>query len=76
VRNIGYTLLITQIANPICQALLTLVLTWQNPLGQHYATISLNGTNLGLILMSVLIILISWIMAEGYKLQEEQQYIV
>lgn len=73
IRNTGYALLIGQLINPIYQALLSLILTWHNPKGMHYISISLSGTNVGVLLGSLLVILISWIMAEGYKLQEEQQ---
>lgn len=76
IRNVSYTLLMGQIVNPFNQALLTAALTWQNPHGQRIIRITLDGTNFGIVLMALLIILISWIMAEGYKLQEEQQYIV
>lgn len=75
IRNTGYALLIGQLLNPIYQALLSLVLTWNNPphRGLRVISISLDGTNIGILLMSLLIILISWIMAEGYKLKEDQQ---
>ena len=48
-----------------------IVLTMHNPLHYRFASISFNQTNIGMLLTAFLIILISWIMAEGYKLQEK-----
>lgn len=74
-RNVGYALLIGQLINPIYQALISVLLTWNNSLhgAKRYLTITLDGTNVGLILTGLFVILISWIMAEGCKLREEQQ---
>lgn len=73
IRNVGYGLLIYQLLMPIQQFLLGFVLTWYNPPGFRYAVMAINGTNIGIILTALIIILISWIMAEGCKLREEQQ---
>ncbi len=73
IRNIGYTLLIDQIIEPIYQFIMGIVLTMNNPPHHRYAAITLDQTNIGILLTALLIILISWIMAEGCKLHEEQQ---
>ena len=73
IRNVGYGLLIYQLLMPIRQFLLGFILTWHNPPGLRYAVVAINGTNVGIVLTALIIILISWIMAEGYKLREEQQ---
>jgi hypothetical protein len=75
-RNIGYALLIGQIINPIYQALMGVVLTWNNPPGYRIVAIQLDQTNIGIFFTALLVILISWIMAEGCKLREEQQLTV
>lgn len=76
IKYIGYTMLVAQLVSPLYQGLITGVLTWHNPAGHRYATISLSGTNIAIIFTAILIILISWIMTEGVKLNEEQKYIV
>lgn len=76
IRNIGYTLLAGQVLNPVYQLLLSATLSWHNPPGQRLATITLDGTDAGIILMALFTILISWIMAEGCKLHEEQKYVI
>ena len=73
IRNIGYALIITQLVNPIYEGLMGVALTWHNPTGHRFASISLDQTNIGIVLVALLVILISWIMAEGCKLREEQQ---
>lgn len=76
IRNIGYGLLASEIVNPIYEAVLGLVLTWNNPPGHKFASITMNQTNIGMLLTALLVILVSWIMAEGCKLREEQQLTV
>lgn len=73
IRNIGYTLLIGQLLHPIYEGLITATLTWGNPHGHRIATITVGSTNVGILLLALLVILISWIMAEGCQLREEQQ---
>lgn len=73
IRNIGYALLITQLINPIYESLMGIALTFHNPKGHRFFTITLDQTNMGIIFVAFIIILISWIMAEGCRLREEQQ---
>lgn len=73
IRNIGYALLITQVINPIYEGLMGVALTWHNPHGHRFAAFTLDQTNFGIILVGLIVILISWIMAEGCRLREEQQ---
>lgn len=76
IRSIAYAMLIGQALNPIYEGLLSLALTWGNPPGHRVAIVSLDGANIAVIIIAMLIILISWIMAEGYKLHEDQTYTV
>lgn len=73
IRNIGYALLIGQLIEPFYQFVMGAVLTLHNPPHHRYAAITLDQTNIGILLTALLVILISWIMAEGCKLHEEQQ---
>ena len=73
IRHIGYALLISQLIEPFYQFAMGIVLTLHNPPHHRFATITLDQTNIGMLLTALLIILISWIMAEGCKLREEQQ---
>jgi hypothetical protein len=73
IKKIGQALLLSQLLNPFYDALKTLNLSWGNPHGHRFISISIDGTNIGIILMALMTILISWIMAEGCRLREEQQ---
>lgn len=76
IKNCGYLLFIQQLINPLCNFALGFILTAKNPPGFRFARMSITQWNMGLILTSLIIILVSWIMAEGVKLQREQQLTV
>jgi hypothetical protein len=73
IRNVGYALLVGQLIKPVYQGLIGLALTWQNAPGHRFAMFVLGTDDFGVILTALLIILVSWIMAEGCKLREDQQ---
>jgi hypothetical protein len=73
IRHIGYALLISQILNPIYEFLMGVALTLHNPPGKGFAAIGFDLTNIGIILIALITLLISWVMAEACKLREEQQ---
>ncbi len=63
-------------ATALYQALIGFMLTWRNPPGHRFVSITLDQTNIGIILVALMVILISWIMLEGCKIREEQQLTV
>lgn len=73
IRYVGYALFADQLAQVIYGGLMGLVVTWNNPHGHRLAKITFDQTNAGLLLVAFLVVLVSWVMAEGYKLQQEQQ---
>ena len=76
IRNIGYSLIVWQLLIPIQQALLSVILTWHNGLGGRVIVANFSVDNITIILIAFIVILISSIIAEGHKLQEEQEYTV
>lgn len=76
IRNIGWLVLLSQIIRPIYEAMITAALTFQNPHGHRFASISFSNNNLTTLIIALIIILISWVMAEGCKLNDEQKYII
>ena len=76
IRKVGYALLVWQILRPIQTALMSLMLTWHNPPGQRELLVSFSSNNLAVILIACIVILISSVMAEAYKLQQEQEYTI
>lgn len=73
IRHIGYGLLTSQLVNPVYELLMGFVLTRNNPPGHRFASITLDQTNIEILCAALIVILISWIMAEGCKLREEHQ---
>lgn len=71
-RKIGFSLLAGQLIYPFYTALLSLTLTISNPPGERLIASAFGTTEFNWTAMSIVIILASWIMDEGRKLQEEQ----
>ncbi len=61
------------LAKPISEMLMILTATLSNPVGHRYISLSFGTPNLESLFCGVLIIVISWVMREGYKLQEDQE---
>lgn len=76
IKKVGLGILIGQFMHLIYDLLMSVTLTWHNPVGHRVALMTLKPIDLGLLFTSLLIILISWIMMEAYQLKEENQYII
>lgn len=72
IKKIGYSLMIYELADVVCDGLLTFILTLGNPPGFRTIGFSLSGINATIVFLAFMIILISWIMTEGCRLREEQ----
>jgi hypothetical protein len=75
-KKIGICMLINQGASFIYEALISFALTLHNPAGHHAASVSFGTYDIYNIVTAIMVIVISWIMAEGCKLNEEQQLTV
>lgn len=73
IRYAGTILLIGQLIHPFYEVLIGCVVTMNNPPGFRYIKITFDHVNLGIVMAAVLVMLLSWIMMEGYHLQKEQQ---
>lgn len=73
IRHLGYVLLIGQLAHPIYYGLITLTVTIANPPGKRMISLALGTEEIKLMAIAAFVILISWIMDIGRKLQEEQE---
>lgn len=71
-RRLGYAVFSWVICNKVVEALISLILTFQNPIGHRMIAVRFTGGDLVALAMGALIILIAWIMHEGQQLQEEQ----
>ncbi len=76
-KRAGILMLVNNLIAPLLiQPLVQGDITSHNPAGQRYIDISLTSQDLYIIFVSLLIILISWIMAEACKIHAEQQLTV
>lgn len=75
-RKIGICMLVNQGVGFIYDGLITFVLTMHNPAGHRVASITFGNYDVYNIVTAVMVIVISWIMAEGCKLNDEQQLTV
>ncbi len=71
-RSTALGLIIMQILHFPEDALISLILTATNPKGQHVISFGMNDTNITMIVAGIMILVISRIMDQGRKLQEEQ----
>jgi hypothetical protein len=75
-RSIGLALIVQQLVSLPEGALLTLILSWTNPEGERFISMGVDDANISLVVVGLMVILISRIMDEGRKMQEEQQFTV
>lgn len=74
--RISQLLLLRIILEPIYDAFITLVLTWNNPTGKHIISVAIGSTEFGLIVLSVMILIIAKIMHEATLLSDENRKFV
>ena len=75
-RRLGYAFIAWVIANALFAPLISLVITFNNPPGQRALVAQfgiMDATNL---IIGAVILLISWVMNEGRKLEDDQAYTV
>ncbi|HEY2811656.1 MAG TPA: DUF2975 domain-containing protein [Rhabdochlamydiaceae bacterium] len=71
-RKLGICILLNQLLFPFYVAIFSLALTITNPPGFRNISVAFGPEQVNLLIIGSLIILVSWIMDEGRKLQEEQ----
>lgn len=71
-RKLGYSFFAWVICSKVVDALISIVLTYQNPVGQRQLVIRFGSPDLLALAVGGLIIVIAWIMNEGHKLNEDQ----
>jgi hypothetical protein len=75
-RNLARVLLVWFVIGIIHQTLLSVVLTLHHPPGQRMITVGLSSGDLTTLLTGVILAVIAWVMDEGRKLQEDQDFTV
>lgn len=75
-RRLGITLMLWVGANLLCTSLLSVITTFNNPPGERMLMATFGFSDLAMLLIGGIVILISWIMDEGRKLEEEQAHTI
>lgn len=76
-KYLGYLFFLSGlITTPLSSMLQVLAVTLTYPPGHRWITIGFGTPNMVTLFCGVLVLVISWVMVEGYKLQEEQKLIV
>lgn len=76
IRRLGWAMLATQGLRVLHGSLVSLILTMDNPPGQHVISVGLDSATLSETVTGVVIILASWVMDEARKLKEEQELVI
>ncbi len=76
VRRLGYILIYWVIASAIFTTLISIVISFANPPGQRMMVAEFQISDLSTLLIGAIVILISWIMEEGRKLEEETAHTI
>lgn len=75
-RSLGKTLIVWVGCNVARYAALSVVLTLENPAGQHMLVIGLYGSDFAGVFVGIVVLMISRVMDEGRRMQEDQSLIV
>lgn len=72
-KNAGWALVWSQIAHVLSTGLLSLILTCHNPVGHRNLTLRAGSHQLEMLIIGLAILLISYLLAEAAKIQEENE---
>ncbi|HXA48095.1 MAG TPA: DUF2975 domain-containing protein [Burkholderiaceae bacterium] len=72
IRQLGFAIIVAQFSDLIFQLLCSIVLTWHNGVGHRQVTVGFSFTHCELLFFAAIVILSSWVMDEGRRLQAEQ----
>jgi len=75
-RSLGYTLIYWVVANFIFVVLISIVLTFNNSLGERVMVAKFGISDIGTLIIGAVVILVSWVMNEASKLEDEQAHTV
>jgi hypothetical protein len=76
IKKIASLLLLKTLIGPIYEMAVTGAWTMNNPVGQRILRFSTQSVNLTAVITVLTVFVVAWVMAEGHKLQQEQQLIV
>ncbi|WP_305840644.1 DUF2975 domain-containing protein [Photobacterium leiognathi] len=75
-QKLGYCIFYWVGGGFLYQPIITLILTFNNPVGDRMIAISFLGIDFLTVLFGFIVLIISWVMKEGYQLADEQNYTI
>ncbi len=75
-RHLGYALIYWVLANLVFTILISIVLTVNNSPGERMIVAQFGISDIGTLIIGAVIILVSWVMDEAAKLEDEQAHTV
>ncbi len=75
-RHLGYTLISWVFANMVFVTLVSIVITFNNPPGERIVIAQFGISDIATLIIGAVVVLISWVMKEASKLENEQAYTV
>jgi hypothetical protein len=75
-RSLGRTLIVWVACDIVSRTLLGIVLTLNNPPGKRLLVIGLDGGDFTGIFVGVVVLIVSWVMDEARKMQDDQALII
>ena len=70
-KKLGFSVFYWIIAGVLYNAVMTVVLSFNNPPGQRILSVSFTGVDLLSLFVGFLIVMVSWVMQEAYKIRDE-----
>ncbi|MCF6210879.1 MAG: DUF2975 domain-containing protein [Gammaproteobacteria bacterium] len=75
-RRLGYTLIAWVIASMVFTMLISIIISAGNPPGERVMVAQFGFSDLFALISGAIVVLISWVMEEGCRLENEQAYTV
>lgn len=73
IKHIGIFMIVGELVQLIYQPLMTAALTFNNPPGERFASITLGTTNASTLITAFIILVVSWIIKEAHQLKSDSQ---
>ncbi len=75
-RQLGYTFIAWVIATTLFTPLISLVVSFANPVGQRSLVVGFEIMDIFTLIIAGIVLIIAWVMNEGRKLEDEQAHTV
>lgn len=73
IKQVSIYMILGEFVQLIYQPLITAALTFNNPAGERFASITLKSANLSTLITAFIILVASWIIQEAHQLKSETQ---